>query len=339
MKKDLRIKIKAAKGNKFLIEYIHPFTEKRKRHRFNTYREAASYKEELNEQFKSPTDNPYLDKKIGELIELHLDECPNSRLMERKNNFLDFYERFSKIKLKEITIHDLKKWFEKRKQDQDYSDLTLIHIRGNLNHFFNFLIDIGAIKVSPLAQIRFNRNPPPKKPRVYLTSAEIKLILDNAKEYSPHFLHPVLYTLIHTGARRGEITNLKWSQIDFSRGTITIDETKNKTYRTIKMSDKLYNFLEKHPKTCEWVLTNPSGGQICRSQFQRHVISFKSAYPMNKQWNPHAFRHSFAYNFLKKGGHMYELQALLGHKSIHLTIDLYGQLRAEDVENPSPFDF
>jgi len=34
---------------------------------------------------------------------------------------------------------------------------------------------------------------------------------------------------------------------------------------------------------------------------------------------------------------MYQLQAILGHKSIGVTVDLYGQLKAQDVEDSSPY--
>lgn len=36
---------------------------------------------------------------------------------------------------------------------------------------------------------------------------------------------------------------------------------------------------------------------------------------------------------------MHELMAVLGHKSISLTIDLYGKLRSEDMEDSSPYSF
>jgi hypothetical protein len=36
---------------------------------------------------------------------------------------------------------------------------------------------------------------------------------------------------------------------------------------------------------------------------------------------------------------MYQLQAILGHKTITQTVDNYGRLQAEDVENPSPYGF
>lgn len=53
----------------------------------------------------------------------------------------------------------------------------------------------------------------------------------------------------------------------------------------------------------------------------------------------HDLRHSFAYNYLLNGGEMYQLQAILGHKSIKMTVDLYGKLQAQDIKNPSPYKF
>jgi site-specific recombinase XerD len=71
---------------------------------------------------------------------------------------------------------------------------------------------------------------------------------------------------------------------------------------------------------------------------ERNLNAFKEFYSINKNWGAHSLRHSFAYNFLKKGGNMYQLQAILGHKSINVTIDVYGQLAAQDVESVSPYE-
>lgn len=35
---------------------------------------------------------------------------------------------------------------------------------------------------------------------------------------------------------------------------------------------------------------------------------------------------------------MYQLQAVLGHRNIQVTVDLYGQLQAQDVQNISPYE-
>ena len=65
----------------------------------------------------------------------------------------------------------------------------------------------------------------------------------------------------------------------------------------------------------------------------------KEKFQHQKNWGCHSLRHSFAFNYLRKGGQMYQLQAILGHRSIQMTVDLYGQIQAKDIERPSPYDF
>jgi len=77
---------------------------------------------------------------------------------------------------------------------------------------------------------------------------------------------------------------------------------------------------------------------IGRQRLQRAMRRFKKHFPNGKNWGPHALRHSFAFNFLKQGGNMYQLQAILGHKSIDVTVDTYGQIAAQDVENACPYE-
>lgn len=145
--------------------------------------------------------------------------------------------------------------------------------------------------------------------------------------------------LVHTGARRAEIIALEWKDVDLINNVLRIVDAKGGTLRPVKMSPQLRKLIESLPKTSKNVFCNPLEEKIGRSQLHRHIISFQYAYPHHKKWGLHTFRHSFAYNFLKNGGQMYELMAVLGHKSIGLTIDLYGKLRSEDVENPSPYEF
>lgn len=72
----------------------------------------------------------------------------------------------------------------------------------------------------------------------------------------------------------------------------------------------------------------------------RHLEYFREDHPIDdKPWGYHALRHSFAYNYLKGGGNMYQLQAILGHYKITSTINIYGRIQAKDDENPSPYDF
>jgi site-specific recombinase XerD len=68
------------------------------------------------------------------------------------------------------------------------------------------------------------------------------------------------------------------------------------------------------------------------------IASLQEKHPEMKKWRYHDLRHSFSYNFLLKGGEMHALKAILGHKSIQLTVDLYGNFKACDVDMVAPYE-
>jgi site-specific recombinase XerC len=49
--------------------------------------------------------------------------------------------------------------------------------------------------------------------------------------------------------------------------------------------------------------------------------------------------HSFAFNFLEICGDMYQLQAILGHKNVGMTVDCDGTLKAQDAERCGHYGF
>ena len=47
--------------------------------------------------------------------------------------------------------------------------------------------------------------------------------------------------------------------------------------------------------------------------------------------HPHRFRHTFAVNFLRNGGNVFDLQHMLGHERIE-TLQVYVKLAQTDIE-------
>jgi integrase len=81
----------------------------------------------------------------------------------------------------------------------------------------------------------------------------------------PEYLKPVLAMGYYTGMRRGEVLSLKWDQVDFVEGKITLaaGTTKNGEARTIFMPAELFDILreqrlrrdEQHPE-CNLVFSH-----------------------------------------------------------------------------------
>ncbi|MFY7928396.1 MAG: site-specific integrase, partial [Oligoflexus sp.] len=177
-----------------------------------------------------------------------------------------------------------------------------------------------------------------QRARVIMTEAELKDMLEKLKDFRPH-VHSVVYALVHTGARKNEIRLLTWDQVDFATGYIQLHKTKNGEDRLIKMSAGLMGLLQSLSRSDRHVFLNPKGFCISAWQVDDGLAALQKTYPSIKRFRCHDLRHSFAYNFLKKGGQLYQLQAILGHKNITMTVDFYGNLKATDIEKPSPFDF
>lgn len=271
---------------------------------------------------------------------MYLERFPNSSIRSRKNHFKEFVEKFGIHRISELGTNDLFEWLTGVKERSNLSEKTMNSVRSQFFGFFEFLFDEDYIRQNPMRKIKFKRHDNPRRPRVVLSVEEVLSVLEDAQTFSPKVLYPYLYAIAHTGARRGEVLRLKREDIDFKTGMLHFKQTKNGRERFVRMSPSLQRVLKSHLDSHknDSVITNEIGEPLYRSEIGKIINKFKHYFPNDKSWGCHSFRHSFAYNFLKKGGEMYQLQAILGHRGIQTTVDLYGQLQAQDIENPSPYE-
>ena len=82
---------------------------------------------------------------------------------------------------------------------------------------------------------------------------EIEKLLTVCKNSKSPHLYPVTLFAVSTGARKGEILNLKWKDLDIERQTALFRETKNGESRTIPLSPLLINCILEEKKTLAMV--------------------------------------------------------------------------------------
>ena len=335
------VKIHKKADGSFQTKFLDPKTGKRKRKIFASLKEAKLYKADVETKIQTKGASVFSDLRISQAMKSYIEKFPSSIVRSRKNQFQSFIQVFGAYRVTELNGNDLKSWFEARKKEGDLSELTLNRIRSQFFGFFEFLVDENHIRLNPLKKIKFKRHDNPRRPRVVLSVDEIKQLLENAKKFDERTLYPYLCALAHTGARRSEIQKLQREDVDFGTGLLHLKETKNGHPRFVRMSPQLQDVLKEKLRSHEhpWVFENDHRQPLHRSELARLIDKFNAFFPMEKEWTCHNLRHSFAYNFLKGGGEMYQLQAILGHRGIQVTVDLYGQLKSQDIENPSPYKF
>ncbi len=134
--------------------------------------------------------------------------------------------------------------------------------------------------------------------------------------------------LLETGMRVSELSNLTEDKISWQRNCITTTGKGGKR-RIIPLSS-----LAKHYVTHCFVKGVFQFPLACRT-IQKYVKIVAERARIKKIVSPHVLRHTFAVQYLHKGGNIRALQAILGHSSL-ITTDIYlnysGQRVIEDFQ-------
>lgn len=148
--------------------------------------------------------------------------------------------------------------------------------------------------------------------------------------------------LLETGARRGEITGLNWSDINFRTGVVTIrkiaspesgglylsNRTKGKAKREIPISPALLATLkalreERGARASDPVVIDAKG--LTRPSFNaiRYWWLRDCAEAGITGHSPHSLRHTFATTALEAGVDVKVVSSILGHASTAVTAEIY----------------
>jgi integrase len=130
----------------------------------------------------------------------------------------------------------------------------------------------------------------------------------------------VLQTIKETGARIGEVSRIKWEDVDFERNVVSINyPEKGSNPRQIKVSSKLIAMLNRLPRKRETVFAKKS--QLSHVFYQqRKRIAHRLNNPRLRSIGLHTIRHWHATMEFHKTKNLIHVQQRLGHKNIKNTV-------------------
>jgi integrase/recombinase XerD len=137
-------------------------------------------------------------------------------------------------------------------------------------------------------------------------------------------LHLLFLFLLDTGSRISEALGLHISEVDFDNLLVTLDG-KGRKQRVVPISFELRKALfrfcmETDRRPDALLFASRTGATWSRRNILRDVKRLCSDFGFTPPSRTlHAFRHTFAVNYLRRGGSVFHLQKMLGHSTLEMT--------------------
>ena len=238
-----------------------------------------------------------------------------------------------------------------RNSNRNLSEYTILHYYTLNNTILNQCVKWDLIEKNYNSKAQ--RPKPIKKEAKFYDEEEIKKLL-SCLENEPLKYQVVIRLALDSGCRRGELTGLNWSDVDFKNSTITINKTtqvinnrtiekdkpkNNSSIRTIKIADptiellKAYKEEQQKQKTLlgsEWqnsnkILINNFGG-LMHPDTPSHIFTkIQKKYKL-KHLNFHGLRHTSASMYIDTKSQTNLVAKRLGHASEITTANIYSHL-------------
>ena len=178
------------------------------------------------------------------------------------------------------------------------------------------------------------------------TLAEVQKMIAYARAKKGAANAAMLETAFATGMRRGELYGLKWEDVDFEKGLITIRHNydrkpKSGKSRVVPIEASLGSSLKKwkaqsaYSQDADFVFPTPEGEM--RAEGAHWAAFVKRTADKAKVLRPglsrfgHLTRHTFATLYLRAGGSDVLLAKMLGHKDTRLVHQVYAHFCADDL--------
>lgn len=240
----------------------------------------------------------------------------------RINDWIDIFG--NKI-MTEITIHTVRKVIDEMLVTGS-RPATVLRKKAVLSSLFKYCLGRGYIDSNPSAHVVV-KNDVKTRERV-LTASERDDLLAACKQ-SPWIKMNLLVTLaITTGARKSELLNLSWNDVDLKNRVASLSDTKNGDDRVLSIPQPAINELKQFQEIGSGLIfpsaINPSKPLDIRKAWDAVVdaagLNNEAVVAEKGKFVFHLLRHGFCSALSNSGIEINEIAKLAGHKSIQTTM-------------------
>jgi integrase len=179
-----------------------------------------------------------------------------------------------------------------------------------------------GVEVNPVKEIKNIKDD--NKLERYLCDKQAKVLMQEVSQSRNAMLQHIVLFLIYTGARKNEVLQACWQDVDWQKSSWRIPKTKSGKVRHVPLSrgalellNKLQNQTKLDHMSKRAIFANPKTGKPFISFFYSwNSARVRAGMP---EFRIHDLRHSFASYLVNAGRSLYEVQELLGHADIKTT--------------------
>ncbi len=173
-----------------------------------------------------------------------------------------------------------------------------------------------------------------------LTTSELMVLFQTCRDVRQLL---IIQLLFDTGMRSGELVRLQLKDFDKEKRTIILRKAKGQKLRVIPYGEHIRSTLKAYikmlgyfPKAALIESYKKKGSPLTLRGLQHIVREVVKRSGLKKRISCHTLRHSYAVHFLNNGGHLPQLQRLLGHQHITTTLHYlkYAHIPLKQIKTP-----
>jgi integrase len=301
---------------------------------------------------------------LEEFFAQHVDEKLAPKTVERYHEQIAYLDpELLRMPISEIKpLHLGREWnrllrsgghYRRTRKPRPLSAKTVRNVAGVLSSAFSRAIKWGLLTSNPV----FGSEPPIPKKRRGIALAPMQQDTIVAAANGPWCLGTFLEVCAATGARRGEVLALRWSDIEEGRAIITRSLTQTRrglffkgtktedSMRYVSLPASTVTALEAHRKLqalvrqefgpdyadLDLIFANPDGTPLKPDSVSASVSALCRRLKLPKGVSLHTLRHSHGSQLLAAGLEITAVSERLGHSSPSVTHDIYAHaIRGRD---------